>query len=72
MSIQAVGMRAYSEAVQNVKGSVALAAGYSAGSTTQFAKTLDQSRLRDSVDPWRKALARRPILSNTPPRPIRL
>ena len=51
MSIQAVGMRAYSEAVQNfskVQGS--LQQGGSAGSTTQFAKTLDQSLLRDSVD----------------------
>ena len=51
MSIQAVGMRAYSEAVQNfskVQGS--LQQGNAVGSTTQFAKTLDQSLLRDSVD----------------------
>ena len=51
MSIQALGMRAYSEAVQNfskVQGS--LQQGNAVGSTTQFAKTLDQSLLRDSVD----------------------
>ena len=51
MSIQAVGMKAYSEAIQNfskVQGS--LQQGASVGGQTQFAKTLDQSLLRDSVD----------------------
>ena len=51
MSIQAVGMRAYSEAVQNFsKVQSSMQQGGSIGSQTQFAKTLDQSLLRDSVD----------------------
>ena len=51
MSIQAVGMRAYSEAVQNFsKVQSGLQQGGSIGGQTQFAKTLDQSLLRDSVD----------------------
>lgn len=50
MSIQAVGMRAYSEAVQNFsKVQSSLQQGGSIGGQTQFAKTLDQSLLRDSL-----------------------
>jgi len=51
MSIQALGMRAYSEAVQHfskVQGS--LQQGMPVGGQSQFSKTLDQSLLRDSVD----------------------
>lgn len=51
MSIQAVGMRAYSDALQNFsKVQSSLQQGTPVGGQTQFAKTLDQSLLRDSVD----------------------
>ena len=51
MSIQAVGMRAYSDALQSFsKVQSSLQQGTQVGSQTQFAKTLDQSLLRDSVD----------------------
>lgn len=51
MSIQALGMRAYSEALQHfgkVEGS--LKQGSPVGAQSLFSKTLDQSLLRDSVD----------------------
>ncbi|MBQ9405992.1 MAG: flagellar hook-basal body complex protein FliE [Desulfovibrio sp.] len=51
MSIQAVGMRAYSEALRHfnkVEGS--LKQGMPLGEKSLFAKTLDQTLVRDSVD----------------------
>ena len=51
MSIQAVGMRAYSEAMQHfnrVEGS--LQQGSSVGGKTLFSRTLDQSLARSKVD----------------------
>lgn len=51
MSIQATGMRAYTEALQHfkkVQGS--LQEGTPVSGKTLFAKTLDQSLLRDTVD----------------------
>ncbi len=51
MSIQAAGMRAYTEALQHfnkVEGS--LKQGMPVGKQTLFSKTLDQTLLRDSVD----------------------
>lgn len=51
MSVQALGLRAYSDALQHfskVEGN--LRQGAPVGGQTLFSKTLDQSLLRDSVD----------------------
>lgn len=51
MSIQATGMRAYTEALQHFnKVDSSLRQGTPVGKQTLFARTLDQSLLRDRVD----------------------
>ena len=51
MSIQTVGMRAYSDALRHfTQVQSSLQQGAPASGETLFAKTLDQSLLRDSVD----------------------
>ena len=51
MSIQAAGMRAYTEALQHFnKVDGALKQGTTVGKQTLFSRTLDQSLLRDRVD----------------------
>lgn len=53
MSIQALGMRAYSDALQHfnkIDGS--LRQGQPVGKQTLFSRTLDQTLLRDSVDKY--------------------
>lgn len=51
MSIQAAGMRAYTEALQHFnKVDSSLKQGQAVGKQTLFSRTLDQSLLRDRVD----------------------
>ncbi|MCR5562944.1 MAG: flagellar hook-basal body complex protein FliE [Desulfovibrio sp.] len=51
MSVQSLGMRAYSEALQHFnKVESSLKQGMAVGKSSLFSKTLDQTLLRDSVD----------------------
>lgn len=51
MSIEAVGFKAYANALHNfTKAESSIKTGSSGGGSNLFAKTLDQSLLRDSVD----------------------